>query len=306
MKVHEALNIFERKNIEGIEILELSKKYKKIALKLHPDKGGNEDEFKDLTTAYEMLKTIIELNEADSNNNNKINILNEMIININNFYNNNEHVKQFISIFTTKINNYIQRIINNMKYNDLIKINEILKKCDFLLGNSIFDIVENKIAEMKNNDKNEKNIKYISIPANINDIINDNLYCFKYNNTNIIVPLWHSELYYEVDDISNNKIELIININTILPNNMYLDDMNNLHVSINKKLENTLLYEEHIEINIADKILNINVNDILIKNYQQIILKGHGPCKINYDNIYNNTSLLGGEKSDIIVHLKMY
>ena len=305
MKINDALKIFELENIEDINNFELSKIYKKIALKVHPDKGGNAEKFKDLTTAYDMLKTLNELNNVENNNNNKINILNQMIINVNNFYNNNVHVKQFVTIFTNKINNYINRIINNMNYNDLIKINEILKKCDFLINNNILDIVENKIKQINSQENHEK-IEHVSISANINDIINDNLYYFTYNNTRIIIPLWHSELYYEVEDISNNKIGLIVNINTTLPNNMYLDEMNNLHVNISKKLENTLLYEDIIEFKIADKLFNINVNDIYIKDYQEIVLKGQGPCKINYDFIYTTTSLLEGKKGDIIVHLKLY
>lgn len=305
MKINDALKIFNLENIEEINNFELSKIYKKTALKLHPDKGGNTEQFKDLTTAYDMLKTLIELNNVEKNNNNKINILNQMIINVNNFYNNNEHVKHFVSIFTNKINNYINRIINNMKYNDLIKINEILKKCDFLINNNIIDTVNNKINEYNYQEK-QKKIEYITIPANVNDIINDNLYCFTYNNRKIIVPLWHSELYYEVEDISNNKIGLIININTTLPNNMYLDEMNNLHVNISKKFENTLLYEDVIEFKITDKIFNINVNDILIRDYQEVIIKGQGPCKINYDDLYTKTSLLAEEKGDIVIHLKLY
>jgi len=64
MKINDALKIFELENIEDINNFELSKIYKKIALKVHPDKGGNAEKFKDLTTAYDMLKTLNELNNV--------------------------------------------------------------------------------------------------------------------------------------------------------------------------------------------------------------------------------------------------
>lgn len=55
MELHEALEIFGFKDGEDIDSTELKKRYRKLALKHHPDHGGDTDKFKDINEANSML-----------------------------------------------------------------------------------------------------------------------------------------------------------------------------------------------------------------------------------------------------------
>lgn len=55
MELHEALEIFGFKDGEDIDSTELKKRYRKLALKNHPDHGGDTDKFKDINEANSML-----------------------------------------------------------------------------------------------------------------------------------------------------------------------------------------------------------------------------------------------------------
>lgn len=55
MELHEALKIFGFKDGEDIDSTELKKRYRKLALKNHPDHGGDTDKFKDINEANSMI-----------------------------------------------------------------------------------------------------------------------------------------------------------------------------------------------------------------------------------------------------------
>lgn len=48
-------------SIDNIDVNIVKKAYKQKALKLHPDKGGNEDNFKELNNAYSKILELLNL-----------------------------------------------------------------------------------------------------------------------------------------------------------------------------------------------------------------------------------------------------
>ena len=64
-KIKKFLKLFEIEDLKNIEEDYIHKKYKKLALKLHPDKGGNKEDFQELQESYD---TLLLLHSLDNKN----------------------------------------------------------------------------------------------------------------------------------------------------------------------------------------------------------------------------------------------
>lgn len=58
--------IFGLSKNEPIDLAQLRKTYGKLARKVHPDQGGNADDFRQVSEAFEMLKNQAEVKESES------------------------------------------------------------------------------------------------------------------------------------------------------------------------------------------------------------------------------------------------
>jgi hypothetical protein len=164
------------------------------------------------------------------------------------------------------------------------------------ISKEIKTLIETEIKD-RNQEQDQdfsKNIKKKYISATIDDIIDNNVRIIEYNNKKIFIPLWHSELIYEVDDDVLN-----IYIEPNIPNNMYLDEYNNLHVYITKDFSNSLLFCDVLEFEIGSKTFNYNIRDIKIEKTQQIKLMYQGPPLINEHNMFAVS-----HRASIIIHLE--
>jgi hypothetical protein len=146
--------------------------------------------------------------------------------------------------------------------------------------------------------KKYDNVQIYKLNPSINDLINNNLYKLYINDDLFLVPLWHSESYY---DISGG--EIIVFCEPELPSNITLDDENNIYVkteiNIEKDLIDLLRENKNISIKISDKVFEIPVSQLYIKKEQTYRIKNAGLVKTKKD-IYDLS-----EKSDIIVKVIM-
>ncbi len=314
MEIIEALEIFnisfeELKNLNEIEIKKI---YKKLALKHHPDKNNSSNDsivyFQKIGMAYDTLLVFIEANkskEFDALNDGSF--IDKIFFTINNFYYKHEGlVKNVIELYNDKMIVHLKSTINSINNFELQRLKAMIENKNFekYISDEVKSIIKNEISSRNNNNLDSsnnilsKNIKSKYLRATINDIIENNVHLMDYNNNRLIIPLWHSELYYELE----NKIDDIEGINICIdadiPENMYLDEFNNLHVYVKKDFSNDLLFTEYLEFEIGNKTFNYNMCDIKIEKSQIIILKNKGPSIINEYNMYDVSI-----KSDIIIHL---
>ena len=291
------LNNYTKYNIYKLNKQELRKAYHKKALSNHPDKNinnfYNDDEFKNIFSAYEFLLNII--NNEDCNND------------INNHKHDSKYyefdylLNNFINIFQS--NNYNNYNIEDLNNNYIEYINNLLEKFlknknisfDILL--EIYNIIEllnnNKLNNIKNIIKNTlSNYKLFILTPNIESILNSEIYKLTIDNNIIYVPLWHKQLTYE---------NYIINIEYIKDNNITIDDNNNIHYEYYNTFDNLIMLLNNNS-NLCINTLNISIPiyELKIKKHQIYKIKNQGLPKINYYNIFDNSI-----KCDIYIYINL-
>jgi hypothetical protein len=136
--------------------------------------------------------------------------------------------------------------------------------------------VDNSILEFL---KKRIDTEIIILNPSLDDILNANIFILNYNDLKLMIPLWHHEIYYELD----NSKTLLVKCIPELSDNIFIDISNNLHVLVGK--------EELGEIQIGSKKIILNLE----KNKNELRLIGEGINSINMD-VYNSI------KQDIIIH----
>jgi curved DNA-binding protein CbpA len=292
----------------------LNKQYRKLALKNHPDKNGNSEEsnekFKQINEAYTYLKR--EIRHLDSENNNGSST-EENEYNDNTKDNDNDvesslyfdMLKEFMkTIFEGSYTDILSKIVNDImtagkkisvKLFDELDKDTALNIYSFLsnyrsilhLSSETLEIIREIVV------KKYDNVQVYRLNPTLNDLINNNLYKLYLNEELFLVPLWHSESYYET-----TTGEIIVLCEPELPENIEIDDDNNICISIDVRLEDKTIKDNiPISVNIADKMFYILPSQLYIKREQMYRIKNEGITKTKKD-ICDIT-----EKTDIIVNI---
>lgn len=313
MNYKDAFDILEidlsKINYNDITIEYLKKQYRKMALINHPDKNGNSiesnDKFKKINEAYHFLKR--ELSSTNTNEDNDESEFNSSLY----FDILKEFVKTMFegTTFESSYNEVFYKIINDILTagkNLSVKLFDGLDKdtsihiYTFLsnhrktlhLSSEILEIIRDIVV------KKYDNVQIYKLNPSINDLMNNNLYKLYVNNELYLVPLWHSESYFD-----SSGGEIIVFCEPELPNNISLDEENNIHVkieiNIQTELINLLRENKNIYVKLSEKVFEIPVSQLYIKMEQIYKIKNAGLVKSKKD-MYDLS-----EKSDIFVKIIM-
>jgi hypothetical protein len=297
MNMNRALKVLNIPENNIINEETIKKHYRMMALKYHPDKNKEIDassKFQEINSAYEFLSNNKEKRETE-------NYDSLLKIFINQIFD-DDFQKQIIYMLlikilkktSTKMMNISLKFLENIDIKILKKIYDFLNYYSDIFESIYFiekikSIIENKEKSLFSY-KNDR--EYIILHPLLEDLFENNLYKLNEHNQNIIVPLWHHELIYDI-----SGIELYVECYPILPDNINIDEENNIHVFL--KYTITELWSlEIIEINLGNRIFYIERNKLFMIKFQKVKMKGEGIVKINEECIYDIS-----EKSDIIIHI---
>jgi hypothetical protein len=287
----------------------LKKRYRKLALKYHPDKNGNtiesNERFKKINEAYNYLKKELVSLKPENYNSEKDDEVNydtsSVYLSV---------LKNFIkSVMEGNYIDIIAKIVSEIlvagkqmslkAFEDLdkdtaLKIYKFLSKYKSTLHFSneilekVYEIVIHKY----------ENVEIYRLNPSINDIISNNLYKLYIENQLYLVPLWHSESYYD-----GSGCEIIVLSEPELPDNITIDDDNNLLVEIEYYLYNDLpeMIKNNVpvEFNIGEKKFSIPLSNLYMRREQYYYLKGEGISRVKKD-IYDIS-----DRTDVIVKIKL-
>ena len=280
----------------------LTKQYRKLALKNHPDKNGNTPEsnekFKLINEAYHYLKK----REIEENINHPDNLNNEEQSSL---Y--ADILKCFMkTIFEGKYNDIITKIVSeiivagkklSIKLFDDLDKNTIFNIYTFLSNNrsilhlseDVLDIIRNILV------KKYDDVQIYKLNPSINDLINNNFYKLFINNELFLVPLWQNESYF---DCSGS--EIIVMCDPELPKGITIDDDFNIYIDLflsQSLIANMIMNEISVDFMIGDKQFSIPIFELNMKREQFYRIKNKGLSK-EKDDIYDIN-----ERADIIVKI---
>jgi hypothetical protein len=160
----------------------------------------------------------------------------------------------------------------------------------------ILGLTKEDITYMEDTLKSKNNdYEIYLLNPNLDNLLLDQIYILTHEDRQLYIPLWHSELIYNI-----NGKTIIVRCGPELNENISIDENNNLHIRIIKTFEE-LKTEKGINIseyNFQTKI--IPIEELFIRNEQTYIIKNKGISEIDTNNIFNTSN-----RANIIFHIKL-
>ena len=259
-----------------IDTISLRKVYLKKALSCHPDKNSSVNaniQFSQLNDAYQFLSTHIQKTTNDEEE--TISFTSSKVISI---------LKNISQKITIKAFEEIDKETAFVLYKYLIKYSNLFNIDNDILK-QIHEIVSNKCTCQE----------IILINPSIDNLMNEDVYKLEHYGHTLCVPMWHSELVYEI-----NGKNVVVKCVPELPDNVTIDFNGDLLVKVSSKISE-LLYKKNLDVNVGNQIFKISSCHLLIKEKQFYTLKNKGIPSMNIHDIYNTIN-----KCNIIVEINLY
>ena len=273
----------------------IKKSYYKLALKHHPDKGGDSETFKEIKKAYDFLTAhngICISTETDTFENIFVSFVESIIKNKKSF-------ERFDNLF---IKTTLKSILKSCDIYSIKVFSQLnLEKCQliytFLSQNKdMFYLSDDQLNKYKEVIQDKmKNNNIILLNPSLSDILNDNIYKLDMEDDTHYIPLWHYEII--IDNMIIKNIPSIPEYITINRNHdIVIKKTTNITELFNEGFIDVIVDEDD-----SDLMLRVNANDVkLTKDEQFIVFKQRGKLIPNKNNLYDNK-----RRGNIIIELSL-
>jgi hypothetical protein len=296
IEFQEALDELELTSADILSIDVIKKHYHMLALKWHPDKNNNKEDatekFKKINEAYEFLMNVIQDEDLNTYGSfvslkepkSYITIVTTFISSLFKDSSNEEIIKIIREIVneTTVVltKTYLSKLFERLEYQKAIELYQLLHKYSSILyiNNDILELVSLIIREKA------QNSKVFILKPSMKDLLNHNIYKLYVDDQLYLVPLWHSELYFDAPDGS----EIIVLCQPKLPENVTIDENNNIYYETTISIKNELtilIKDKFVSLEVGEKWFSIPLNKLHIKEEQIYVLKNQGIMQILEKNI---------------------
>jgi len=269
---------------EAVLMDNLKHKYRRLALQFHPDKNGNSlessEKFKLIQEAYEYLKNYINTQtdasyDTSETTDDYLIILQKFIKSILKApleSNIGDIIKEIVINGCTKLSIHLFESMNKDTSIELLSF--ISKHRNILhINQDTIQRVRDIILEKYKNDQ-----IYILNPT-LDDLLENNIYKLDVDGKIYIVPLWHSEVYFD-----GSGCDIIVQCIPELPPNMYIDENNALHVDINIPFNISLLDSEYYMFKLGKQTFPLQFQ---FKKTQTCYIHNQGISVIDEKNMCN-------------------
>jgi curved DNA-binding protein CbpA len=332
------MNPKEAREILGVSrdcsLSELKKRYRIMALRLHPDKNGNTLEataaFQELNAAYRALSDNEEEKEEEKEETETyshifINFIKSLFRKGNQGNQGNQGKDASAAGVTPLLLELLHRIVHDYAS---VSVNAALDSLDPSVLFQIYEALERYNAAVSMDarifedvmrilrEKMQQN-NIIILKPSLKDLIQNNISVLKYEGHTFYVPLWHSELHYRIEtdnpdspldrplDSSSSSRQLIVKCMPDLPAHMTIDANNELHVDVRADIKDLLHSSgEALRIPLYDsECLELPVRDLRLVARQTLHLANNkfGISLICSSDIYEVKN-----KAPIYVHVHLF
>lgn len=305
------MQLKEAREVMGVSrdcsLRELNKRYRILALRLHPDKNGDTPEatlaFQELNAAYQLLLSSAPENDADASDASGQDAPNAPYVTIfmsfikslfraanksaaNNLDSDDHNHHAVLELLYRIIHDYasasVTAALDALDPSVLFQLYETLEQYNACMGMDahIFKEITNMLRE-----KMQKN-NIIVLNPSLKDVLQNNISVLQHANQTFYVPLWHSELHYRVD----SDKQLIVKCMPVLPDHMSIDVNNELHIDVRADIKE-LLGQSSGVLRIPlydDACVEVKMADLRIMPRQTVVLQNnaHGISLICATDIY--------------------
>jgi curved DNA-binding protein CbpA len=306
MNLKDALEILEiDSKYNDLTLGFIKKRYRKLALKYHPDKNGNTEEsterFKKINEAYSYLKNEDLYFANDDEDNDESIDSHSIYLNVLKNFIKSVMDGEYIDIIAKIVNDILNKgkqislkIFEDLDKDTALTIYIFLSRYKSILhfNDELLDIVKKMVIQKYDN------VEIYKLNPSINDLICNNFYKLYVQEELYLVPLWHRESYYD-----GSGCEIIAICEPDLPDNVKIDDDNNLVVDVEIYADNNFINmienDASLSVDIGDKIFCIPLSNLYMKKEQYYLIKGEGLVNVKKD-LYDLS-----DKSDIIFRIKI-
>lgn len=295
MNFQKACEILDIDDKQELSVDELKHKYKRSALKYHPDKNNSLDaktKFQEISSAYQYLcEHNVDLKDVSQ-----------------------EHHTTYSDILFTFINTIIpidkdtgviHIIIQKLTHICESKSNDFLDKLDketlikiyniIQMNKDIFHIKTEYISKIESIINNKiQNDEVIILNPTLEDLFDNNLYRLTLDQNTYIIPLWHHELQYD-----NNGKDLYVKCNPVLVDDIELDEINDIHIYKTFNIHD-IWGKEHIDVEIGNRIFTFEISKLKLMEKQTIFIVNSGISRPNIKDIYDISIL-----STVYIHVTL-
>ena len=294
MKLKYYMEILGIKDIHDVTDESVRSAYKKIAIITHPDKpGGNAELFIQATDAKNGLIEFLSAKTFSRS------------VNMDNCSDGGcDDMKWFGDVFKKKDVGEINQVFRKMVGGVTVRLFDAMGDVNMLHTYELFVkyrdmlcIDESVLEEIKKK-ISERSQTFILNPT-IDDLFGDNVYRLNHKEGIINIPLWHSELYYDMCDG-----EMVVKCVPILDDDTWISGNNDIHtcvtVDINMGPDGILCWDGGVDVSIGKRSFFVKYEKLLIKRNQVVVFKEAGPARINTRNMYDVS-----DRSDVHIHIKI-